>query len=531
MGTHPIFESDFDCLTELCKKMVELESPVHVHCDKETPVHVYVRKNGAKTKSATKTRARSPTKKRSEQASSPSRRPWIPAPGRSTLSDLKAEMARAGRPVDRDVCVQQRRVEKADQDVESLAAEITAKASKEDDEYTEVASNVQVVEDVVVEEAQLKPLVEPAVSRVYASHYEPELNALLDADRSRLQKLLLSAELDLETLDFSDPQASARFLTTSRHIRAELAALKRANFDVSRLEQQRDAVIERLAKSDSEITLARRALYGKESDLRETQIDNELNQEKINRLQVHNDNLESVKAKTHRELFTREGELNRSQARERVAHKEIAELRADLEYEKSQNGKAKLDLEKQALKKACKHHKHKAESFLVQLDESRLDCKRVRSELDAWKERSRRNIDAVEDQAAALHEAQNMQRKSCMLRVARSTRKKLLSRSKRLKLASYVFISPRQSRDSPKQNRPSKAILTMRARMHWLRFRRCVICPRSCRLPIADLTRPSARFASWRRAMQILKFAFTALTRPQTCPSQPRPRSRSTIRS
>merc|ERR1711892_744186 len=466
MGTHPIFESDFDCLTELCKKMVELESPVHVHCDKETPVHVYVRKNGAKTKSATKTRARSPTKKRSEQASSPSRRPWIPAPGRSTLSDLKAEMARAGKPVDRDVCVQQRRgtrpsrealqnsisayesniasllnemgtlktrlsthesminttaqsttkpdsprstrtvVEKADQDVESLAAEMTAKASKEDDEYTEVASNVQVIEDVVVEEAQLKPLVEPAVSRVYASHYEPELNALLDADRSRLQKLLLSAELDLETLDFSDPQASARFLTTSRHIRAELAALKRANFDVSRLEQQRDAVIERLAKSDSEITLARRALYGKESDLRETQIDNELNQEKINRLQVHNDNLESVKAKIHRELFTREGELNRSQARERVAHKEIAELRADLEYEKSQNGKAKLDLEKQALKKACKHHKHKAESFLVQLDESRLDCKRVRSELDAWKERSRRNIDAVEDQAAALHETQ-----------------------------------------------------------------------------------------------------------------------------
>merc|ERR1711892_598479 len=406
MGTHPIFESDFDCLTELCKKMVELESPVHVHCDKETPVHVYVRKNGAKTKSATKTRARSPTKKRSEQASSPSRRPWIPAPGRSTLSDLKAEMARAGRPVDRDVCVQQRRVEKADQDVESLAAEITAKASKEDDEYTEVASNVQVVEDVVVEEAQLKPTVEPAVSRVYASHYEPELNALLDADRSRLQKLLLSAELDLETLDFSDPQASARFLTTSRHIRAELAALKRANFDVSRLEQQRDAVIERLAKSDSEITLARRALYGKESDLRETQIDNELNQEKINRLQVHNDNLESVKAKIHRELFTREDELNRSQARERVAHKEIAELRADLEYEKSQNGKAKLDLEKQALKKACKHHKHKADSFLVQLDESRLDCKRVRSELDAWKERSRRNIDAVEDQAAALHETQ-----------------------------------------------------------------------------------------------------------------------------
>ena len=44
----------------------------------------------------------------------------------------------------------------------------------------------------------------------------------------------------------------------------------RANFDVSRLEQQRDAVIERLAKTDSECALIRSALVGRESDLRET---------------------------------------------------------------------------------------------------------------------------------------------------------------------------------------------------------------------------------------------------------------------
>ena len=139
-----------------------------------------------------------------------------------------------------------------------------------------------------------------------------------------------------------------------------------------RLEQQRDAVIERLAKTDSECALARRALYGKETDLRETQIDNELNQEKISRLQVQIDSMENVKAKIQRELFAREGELNRSQARERVAQKELAELRAELDYERVQNGKAKLDLEKQALKKACKHHKNKAETLSIQLDESKL---------------------------------------------------------------------------------------------------------------------------------------------------------------
>ena len=73
-----------------------------------------------------------------------------------------------------------------------------------------------------------------------------------------------------------------------------------------------------------------------------------------------------------RELFAREGELNRSQARERVAQKEIAQLKADLDYERTNNGKTKLDLEKQALKKACKHHKTKAETLAIQLDESKL---------------------------------------------------------------------------------------------------------------------------------------------------------------
>ena len=73
-----------------------------------------------------------------------------------------------------------------------------------------------------------------------------------------------------------------------------------------------------------------------------------------------------------RELFAREGELNRSQARERVAQKEIAQLKADLDYERTNNGRTKLDLEKQALKKACKHHKTKAETLAIQLDESKL---------------------------------------------------------------------------------------------------------------------------------------------------------------
>ena len=81
----------------------------------------------------------------------------------------------------------------------------------------------------------LEPLEpEPVVSKVYTTHYEPDLAVLADSDRARLQKLLLTAELDLETLNFSDPVAVEKFVNTSRQVRSELASLKRANFDVSR---------------------------------------------------------------------------------------------------------------------------------------------------------------------------------------------------------------------------------------------------------------------------------------------------------
>ena len=52
--------------------------------------------------------------------------------------------------------------------------------------------------------------------------------------------------------------------------------------------------------------------------------------------------------------------------------KHITDLKCELDYARTQSGTLKLDLEKQALKKACKHHKNKAETLSVQLDESKL---------------------------------------------------------------------------------------------------------------------------------------------------------------
>lgn len=53
------------------------------------------------------------------------------------------------------------------------------------------------------------------------------MHTMTDHDRSRLQQLLMKAELDLEGLNFNDPIAVDQFMTTSREIRAQLAALKR----------------------------------------------------------------------------------------------------------------------------------------------------------------------------------------------------------------------------------------------------------------------------------------------------------------
>jgi len=435
---------------------MEHESPVHVHVTKETPVHVYVRKTPGRDKTRAKLRSKSATKK------SPDRRPWVPAPAKTSLRDKKGDLKWDDGAL--DVCVAERdvspkRLKKSKkgkspaapqstmadtlsayetnisqllEEVEtlktelgesnkelneqkelnsSLSQEIIKKAeeaaagpdqeivNREEDEFTEVAS-VKPVEEELTEGIRDEILAEPLMTKVIYG------DTALESDRDALQKLLIQAELDLQTLNFNDPVAVDQFRRLSKDIRVRLSILKRSNFDVSRLEQQRDAVIDKLAKTDSECAIVKTALYGREADLNELKIDTEFEREKVVRLTDKLAHLEEIKARIQRELYSREGELNRSQARERVTKKEVLQLRAELDAERAMNGKAKLDMEKQALKRACRHHKTKAEALKLQNEEISLDLTRSKSELSAWKERTRRNDEDADVNMATLKESE-----------------------------------------------------------------------------------------------------------------------------
>ena len=197
----------------------------------------------------------------------------------------------------------------------------------------------------------------------------------------------------------------------SRDIRVKMNVLKEANFDVQRLEEQRDAVVDRLVKTDSETAIIKSELKHKDQDLAGLRVDTEIEREKAERLTAKVEHLEHVKAKIQRELFSREGELNRAQvqnkklthseisnkARERSIKKQLLEAQSLLDAERATNGKVRLDQEKQALKRACRHHKTKAEMLQLKNDELNIDLKRSQNELSAWKERSIRNtVDAEE---------------------------------------------------------------------------------------------------------------------------------------
>jgi len=421
---------------------MELESPVHVHVTKETPVHVYVRKTPGREKTRNKTRSKSPNKK------SPERRPWIPAPAKTSLRDRKGDLKWDEGAL--DVCVAERDVspkrlkkskkgkDNADtlaeyennissllQQVESLKGELgesnkqldqerelnqslsqeIVKRASEEEQPEEALKTVEREEDEYTEIASVKPdqveqIDQPVVTNMVYS--EPPI----ESGRDTLQKLLIQAELDLQTLDFKDPVAVDSFTRLSKDIRIRLATLKRTNFDVSRLEQQRDAVIDKLAKTDSECAIVKNALYGREADINDLQIDTELEREKVVRLTSKVQHLEAVKARIQRELYSKEGELNRTQARERVTKKELIQMRAELDAERAMNGKAKLDMEKQALKRACRHHKNKAESLKLHNDELTLDLNRTQSELCAWKERTRRNDQEADANISNLKESE-----------------------------------------------------------------------------------------------------------------------------
>lgn len=429
--------------------MMEHESPVHVNVTKDTPVHVYVRKSPGREKARSKLRSKSPTKNKSE---SPVRRPWVPAPAKTSLRDKKGDLKWDDGTT--EVCVAERDISpkrskkskstgntsqsKMDdtllayesnisnilEEVEilkkqlgentkkleeqqilnlSLSEEIVKKAelTREEDEYSEIAS-VKAPEDVPIPSAETaqKEIFEepPVVTKMYPDN--------LECDRNTLQKLLIQAELDMQTLNFRDHTEVEKFMNLSRDIRIKLASLKRQNFDVSRLEDQRDAVIDKLAQTDSEVAMVKEALYGRESDFKNLKIDTELEREKVVRLTDKVNHLEDIKARIQRELYSREGELNRSQARERVTKKHLLDIQAELDAERAMNGKAKLDMEKQALKRACRHHKTKAESLKLQNEEIILDLNRTQNELEAWRERTRRNHDEVDENIATLKQSE-----------------------------------------------------------------------------------------------------------------------------
>lgn len=377
---------------------MEHESPVHVNVTKDTPVHVYVRKSPGREKARSKLRSKSPTKNKSE---SPVRRPWVPAPAKTSLRDKKGDLKWDDGTT--EVCVAERDISPKRSKKSKSTEEIVKKAelTREEDEYSEIAS-VKAPEDVLIPSAEpaQKEIFEepPVVTKMYPDN--------LECDRNTLQKLLIQAELDMQTLNFRDHTEVEKFMNLSRDIRIKLASLKRQNFDVSRLEDQRDAVIDKLAQTDSEVAMVKEALYGRESDFKNLKIDTELEREKVVRLTDKVNHLEDIKARIQRELYSREGELNRSQARERVTKKHLLDIQAELDAERAMNGKAKLDMEKQALKRACRHHKTKAESLKLQNEEIILDLNRTQNELEAWRERTRRNHDEVDENIATLKQSE-----------------------------------------------------------------------------------------------------------------------------
>ncbi|CAG5112001.1 Oidioi.mRNA.OKI2018_I69.chr2.g6264.t2.cds [Oikopleura dioica] len=313
--------------------MTEVEVAV-----KKTPSvqQIYGRKS-TRSKSPKKSRTRSPYKR----DASPKR----PSPGRSSLRDSRGDLkwdesgmgdgpqqkTKTKAPASKNATGEKSALLQKEQELNKTLSEeivnLATTASKadatgvevpavEDDIYTEVQSDVHQVEIPPIKEViEQEP---PRVTEMYST-FPRESPASLE--RTSLQKLLVQAELDLKTLDFTNPAAVDRFMMLSRDIRVKMNVLKEANFDVQRLEEQRDAVVERLVKTDSETAIMKSELKHKEQDLAGLRVDTEIEREKAERLNAKVAHLEDVKAKIQRELFSREGELNRSQARERSTKK------------------------------------------------------------------------------------------------------------------------------------------------------------------------------------------------------------------
>ncbi|BFZ20550.1 hypothetical protein BsWGS_23591 [Bradybaena similaris] len=337
---------------------------------------------------------------------SPKSGPWVPAPGRATRggritwqgSGQKAEVNHV-RSSDLSTDEEERiggEVRKYEKKINNLLNEVgTLRNERQGEELEYVQEELHQVEaelavtesenkllrknmELIVEESEItksqkeqlnyereklmKKLIEAELDGQAASHQVRELKdlirQLLDehrwsaADQTRLVK---QKDLFLKTL--------ADFEATSRTLRSLLREQHRLEASGLRLGEQRDILLRKLTDSDLMNKSMRNQLLDCESLIAE--LKNQLQVEREERLSLSNiqGSLESTRAHLQKQLRMKEADCNRMSVQIRTLEGQLTQERVDKEHLQDvvSSLKNKVDRDKEALKKAARAKKSRAE--------------------------------------------------------------------------------------------------------------------------------------------------------------------------
>uniref|UniRef100_H2ZEZ2 Outer dense fiber protein 2 n=1 Tax=Ciona savignyi TaxID=51511 RepID=H2ZEZ2_CIOSA len=255
-------------------------------------------------------------------------------------------------------------------------------------------------DDLVItkQDQLLRKLVEVEVNGVEAAKQVAALRDVIN--RLKYEKRLSHSDVSLvakhrELL----LQKFEEFESTNRDTRRLLQTEHKTLSDVQRLEEQRDILMRKMADTDSEILRLRSEVTQKRSEVE--QLESQISEEKnhAHTLNELNKSVDATRAHLQRELRAREMENNRLHVQLKNIERDTDAVRREAE---EATASARLEREtmareKDGLKKATRAQRGRAEKAeeSLRVIESRLDDRErkldeARSQADAWRDRYQR---------------------------------------------------------------------------------------------------------------------------------------------
>ncbi|XP_062361374.1 outer dense fiber protein 2 isoform X3 [Cinclus cinclus] len=377
--------------------------PLHVHVDENTPVHVHIKKGQKITPAKCQQKQKQKSKGDGVRAVRvKTKAPWIP-PGKTSTRDTILKWEVKMQQMEEQEEITKRLLEEQKEELN----EVTHELVETENENTRLRRNIERIKEekdlTVLQKECLQQEKECLMTKLNEAERDGaaaarQISALKNTiGRLNIEKHMSSTDINALTRQKELLlQKLSTFEETNRTLRELLAEQQCREKDAQKVLDRQALLLKRMADTDAENMQLQIRLQGKEKELESLTIQIVAEKEQAKKALELSRAMEQMKAHLQAQLRSKESETSRLLKQLRNVEMSESQLKEDLELamEQLNDLKNKMDSDKDALKKAVRAQKERAErseeyvqKLTAQLAEKENCIAECRSTIESWRNR------------------------------------------------------------------------------------------------------------------------------------------------